>query len=230
MNTQPMPSLLFLERDSSALWMYRELFEGSGNLFFSDSVREAKEILADQKIDLVVSCYLLRDGNGLDLLSFVRSQKLSMPFVLCTGKDLTELPGIDDKKFFVVRKPGPYKLQELVARCLSKFKNLNKPSWSSQVRRKTASSSDSWEANLLKIPLCQMFEALDAIDDLDKIILEKIETEGNQDQLEKCRAEVDKRRRNRWEFICYRMIQDAQFRGIEIKRALPFGKVASKSS
>jgi CheY-like chemotaxis protein len=229
-NTQPIPSLLFVERDSSALWMYRELFEGSGNLFFSESVREAKEVLAVRKIDLVVSCYLLPDGNGLDLLNFTRSQQLSIPFVLCTGKDLTELPVISDEKFFVIRKPGPYKLQELVARCLSKFKNLNKPSWSSQVRRKTASSSGSWEAGLLKIPLCQMFETLDAIDDLDKIILEKIENEGSQGQLEKCRAEVAERRHNRWEFICYRMVQDAQLRGIEINRAVPFGKVASKSS
>ena len=230
MKTQPVPTILFVERDRSVLWMYQELFEGSGELFFTESVSEAKEALADRKFDLLVSCYRLSDGNGLDLLKYIRSKKMLMPFVLCTGKDSSELPSVRDEKFFVVKKPGSGELREIVAQCLGRFKRRNKPAWPPQGRKKILPSDNSLEMRLLKIPLCKMFEALDAIDDLDKLILEKMEHEGTSEQLEKCHVEVAERRRNRWEFICYRMIQDAQAHHLEIKRAGPFDKGLSQIS
>ncbi|MFX0115769.1 MAG: response regulator, partial [Candidatus Hodarchaeota archaeon] len=55
------------------------------------SAQEALERLAKEKFDVVVSDYLMRDVNGLDLLQKLRIEGNQIPFIMFTGQGREEV-------------------------------------------------------------------------------------------------------------------------------------------
>jgi len=78
--------VLIVEDDSLLLDLLKNIFELERfNTIGVNSYEKAQEILASEKIHLVISDILLPDGNGFDLLKLIKKEYSNLPVLLITG-------------------------------------------------------------------------------------------------------------------------------------------------
>ncbi|MFA5331175.1 MAG: response regulator [Methanoregula sp.] len=67
--------------------------EESGDLTIdtAESGKVALSKLKDQEFDVIVSDYLMKEMNGIELLHCVRASRREIPFILFTGKERDEI-------------------------------------------------------------------------------------------------------------------------------------------
>lgn len=93
----------------------------TAKLITAESVYGAKQVLHDTHIDLVVCDYLMTDGNGLDVLSYMHSEHLNLPFIICSSMERSEIPMRDEFDFKYVSKTDMKALLSEVQTCLSEI-------------------------------------------------------------------------------------------------------------
>jgi len=78
--------VLVVDDDPRLLGIYRRYLRNSYLIVTASSVATAlEELKNDPTIEAVVSDYDLGDGTGAQILAWIKSQCLSLPFVLATG-------------------------------------------------------------------------------------------------------------------------------------------------
>lgn len=102
-----MKSILFVEDEEVFYPLFsmlasRFLF----NAFISKNIKDAKKILSDNKIDLVIIDYELPDGKGDELNKYIKENYPDIPTVLSSGhsdmlKSRTEYNYLVDKSDIV---------------------------------------------------------------------------------------------------------------------------------
>lgn len=96
------------------------------------SVASAKEFIAGTEVGLVLSDYRLQDGNGVELLEWMKANGYRMPFLIMTGYG--DIPGAVEavKKGATDYLPKPVqteKVRELIAGLLQEQKKTTQNSW-----------------------------------------------------------------------------------------------------
>lgn len=96
------------------------------------SVTSAKEFIAGAEVGLVLSDYRLQDGNGVELLEWMKANGYRMPFLIMTGYG--DIPGAVEavKKGATDYLPKPVqteKVRELIAGLLQEQKKTTQNSW-----------------------------------------------------------------------------------------------------
>ena len=95
-----------------------------------DSGNKAIKLMKAQKFDLILTDYEMEGGNGLDVLTYARNNKLEAPIIMITAyatKDLV-LKTIEHDIFGVIVKPFNKDLvKNLVESALSGQKNRRLP-------------------------------------------------------------------------------------------------------
>ena len=81
-------NLLVLEDSDHDFELLRRLITDSTMISISRalSIKEAIAVLEQETFDLVVSDYLLNDGNGLDFLNIIKKRGIELPVVVITGQ------------------------------------------------------------------------------------------------------------------------------------------------
>ncbi|VAW37448.1 hypothetical protein MNBD_GAMMA01-1137 [hydrothermal vent metagenome] len=59
--------------------------KSDSNIFLAGSVEEAKKILQNNTIDMLITALLLSDGDGIDICKFVRSNQHYIPVLVVSG-------------------------------------------------------------------------------------------------------------------------------------------------
>ncbi len=79
-------NLLFLEDDLEFIKLASEFFDMFfKNVFIAHTIEEAKEILKNKKIDMIVSDIHLENENGLDFIKDVRAKNDTIPIAILSG-------------------------------------------------------------------------------------------------------------------------------------------------
>lgn len=80
-----MISLLMIEDDLIDIMSFERLFRKNNNIALetATSITEAKKKLVEKKFDIIISDYMLKDGNAREILKI----KGDIPFVIVTGVD-----------------------------------------------------------------------------------------------------------------------------------------------
>lgn len=105
----------------------RKVVEKSLKSFFNANVKivesgnEAINLLQfGNNFDLIISDYCMQDGNGADLLNFIYSKKLNIPFALFTTLDEPDLPKTDKHFLGVINKLKIKELMEIILNFIQK--------------------------------------------------------------------------------------------------------------
>ncbi len=81
-----MPSILIVDDEKSLREILEILFSNEGfNVFVAKNIAEAKNILSNNKIDILLSDLVLGKESGLDLVRFIYDNALGIPSVLITA-------------------------------------------------------------------------------------------------------------------------------------------------
>lgn len=110
--------LLLVDDAPTILTLLSNLFGKNHEVFKSSTLSEAREVLTNNKIDLVICDLNMPDGKGQDLVSFMKadSKSASLPIVVLSSNDNTSVKlellrlGVDD---YVLK---PFNLEELSLR------------------------------------------------------------------------------------------------------------------
>lgn len=90
------------------------LIKNSINARYVLSINSAKELIAENKIDLVLSDFRLQDGNGVELLEWMKAKGYRKPFLIMTGYG--EIPGAVEaiKKGAIDYLPKPIQTEKIL--------------------------------------------------------------------------------------------------------------------
>ncbi|MDD3626679.1 MAG: sigma-54 dependent transcriptional regulator [bacterium] len=82
-----MPRKILVVDDETKMLRVIELalLEESYEVFTSDSVRNAKEIIIDKDIDLIISDLKMPEETGLDLLKWLKEKEFTIPIIMITA-------------------------------------------------------------------------------------------------------------------------------------------------
>lgn len=103
-----MPKILIVESDNLLLELIEEwLLLQNFYPLTAKTYQQAYELALREKPDLVLSCYRLLDGSGLELLQTLRKEPKTktIPFVLITGKPIIEISNYLFKPNAILQKP-----------------------------------------------------------------------------------------------------------------------------
>jgi signal transduction histidine kinase len=115
------PVVLVVEDSDALQSLFERVLSGEYVLLRARSVAHAKQSLEEQRVDAVLSDVMLPDGDGYDVLRFVRSQSSQVPFVFISargepGERARGLAaGADD---FVAKPFSPDELRSRLSRAL----------------------------------------------------------------------------------------------------------------
>lgn len=89
-----MTSILIVEDDPMVQFIHRNYLEKIGtfsNIYSSDTIAEARNLLATRSIQLILLDIRLKDGNGIDLLTELRRTKQTVDVILITAANEVEI-------------------------------------------------------------------------------------------------------------------------------------------
>ena len=83
---QPKPRVLAVDDEPELLDIYGSVLREAGYAVeLAPNLQTARDLLAQNGFDLVISDISLPDGTGIDVLRMVRDRSLDLPVVLVTG-------------------------------------------------------------------------------------------------------------------------------------------------
>lgn len=86
---RPKPRILHIEDDPDIVKVVSIIFRDIAEIVAASTLREAREMLAEESFDMVILDAVLPDGSGLDLLPFLREEKKSdTPVVIFSAYDV----------------------------------------------------------------------------------------------------------------------------------------------
>lgn len=89
-----MKNLLIVDDDQDILALLKHTLVRDFNLIFSSSLEEAKRVLAEESIEIIILDENLPDGSGSDFCAYLKGKKQyqSIPIIM-----LTQMTGLKDK-------------------------------------------------------------------------------------------------------------------------------------
>lgn len=119
-------SLLIVEDEKLQREILQDFLSKRGyQLYLSETIEETKKLLQEKDINLVLLDWRLRDGDGLDLLEFIKQNYPYIPVIMITAFASIEHAVISMKKGAYYYLAKPINLEELVLlieRALREFK------------------------------------------------------------------------------------------------------------
>lgn len=126
MSATKLPVVLSVDDEESTRWLIKHcISELQIEILFATSVSEGKENISQHKIDIVICDYHLKDGTGLEVLRHLKDEGKSIPFLLFTGEDFSNIPHISYLNFSFVGKTEPKKLKAEVVRQLEQIRGAS---------------------------------------------------------------------------------------------------------
>lgn len=118
-------SILIIEDDNMILVSLKEALELNGyQIYTSKSVKEAKEIFGNFKIDLIILDIQLPDGNGIEFcLEFRKMHQTPIIFLTALSDEEAIIAGLNAGGDDYVCKP--FSINELYARITSVLRRIN---------------------------------------------------------------------------------------------------------
>src|SRR4051812_28210686 len=78
-------SILYVDDDASSLETFKSLFRNEAKIYTAGSVQEAKKVLDDRSIGILITDQRMSDGKGTDLLEHAEKRYPDQIRVLITG-------------------------------------------------------------------------------------------------------------------------------------------------
>lgn len=118
--------ILFIEDDETLLDEMSDYFDKNGNeIFAAENLKQAKNIISNESLDIIVLDVILPDGDGIE---FLRKMKNSTPVIIMSSLDEEEviLSSYTGGAIDYIIKPCSMKLLEvhMVLRSFSKSKSI----------------------------------------------------------------------------------------------------------
>lgn len=82
-----MRKLLLVDDDRSFLEILSLALSKDFEIHKATGISEALTVLKKDVIDFICSDLNMRDGNGLDLIQFLKSNHMNIPFILLSGQE-----------------------------------------------------------------------------------------------------------------------------------------------
>lgn len=89
-----MTNILIVEDDPMVQFIHRNYLEKIGtftNIYSSETIAEARNLIATRSIQLILLDIRLKDGNGIDLLTELRRTKQTVDVILITAANEVEI-------------------------------------------------------------------------------------------------------------------------------------------
>lgn len=125
---------------------------GCEHLYTANNITEAKRILRNYRIHLLLSDIDMPNGSGLDLLAWVRENYNNIPAIFLTNyADFTYVQkALELKSFYYFLKPIEYeKLENIILDATKEFRNLSninaKNFWQSFIQNTTSVKSEEFQ-------------------------------------------------------------------------------------
>ncbi len=119
--------ILFIDDDEFIRKIYLDRLQSVGfQVELADSATQAKEKLSSQSFDFIFTDYLMADGNGLDLIKWIRQEKkITTPIVVlsASGQDINvmqELKQAGASEYLAKEHALPGDLVEIIKKTLEK--------------------------------------------------------------------------------------------------------------
>jgi CheY-like chemotaxis protein len=114
--------ILIVEDEPVVLEILSEGFKAQGHrVLVASSGNEAIEILRKEKLDIVLSDLKMPNGNGMDVLNFVKTMKPLPIFFFLTGQSeytAAECIAAGARNYF----PKPFDIKKLISQIENEFK------------------------------------------------------------------------------------------------------------
>lgn len=113
MQHKPMKSILIVDDEEDLLDLLEYCFRQNGyQTFTAENVERALQVLAEQKVDVVLSDVCMPEENGVDLLRAVKEKKYDVSFIFFSGfSTISEEEALELGSLGMLKKP--MKFEEL---------------------------------------------------------------------------------------------------------------------
>src|SRR5689334_20459016 len=111
-NGSIMNTILYVDDEIENLTIFKSLFKKEYNVLVASSAAEAKQVIKDHNVDLILTDQKMPDQTGLDLLKELVPQYPDMVRIIITGYSQIEtvINAINDGKiFYFISKPWDLK-------------------------------------------------------------------------------------------------------------------------
>jgi DNA-binding NtrC family response regulator len=126
MNSQNKPNVLLVDDEVNALKILSAILgESLCNVYCADGVNKAKEILARERIDTVVTDLKMPDKDGLYLFNYIKSEYQNIPVIFLTAfgtLDSAVMTMSEGAFFYFIKPPDYVKLKEILAKAVEQKK------------------------------------------------------------------------------------------------------------
>ncbi len=117
------PDILIVDDDPSILMALSTLFCQYTKVTTASCVKEACKSFTEKAFEVVVTDFELGDGNGLDVVNFIRNRHVNIPVIMITayGNKDRVIDTINHQVFGYIEKPfDPDMVEEMLRRALQK--------------------------------------------------------------------------------------------------------------
>ena len=112
-----MPTILIVDDEHGVRGLLAEYLAKSYDVVCAGNGVEALALLADRRVDLVISDIAMPEMDGIELLSTVRKRHPGTKYALLTGHDINHYIKADKKEYIanIIPKTAPFNFAELEA-------------------------------------------------------------------------------------------------------------------
>ncbi len=122
LNSHKKPNILLVDDEVNALKVLSAILgESLYNVYCADGVNKAKEILARERIDTVITDLKMPDKDGLYLLNYMKSEYQNIPIIFLTAfgtLDSAVMTMSEGAFFYFVKPPDYVKLKGILSKAV----------------------------------------------------------------------------------------------------------------
>ena len=79
----------------------------------TDSIKQARQLVMDEKFQLIILDMTLPDGSGMEIINYINSNKLNLPIIIFSGHEIIDnIPNV--KRVFLKNRHNTEDLINLV--------------------------------------------------------------------------------------------------------------------
>ncbi|MDH5471494.1 MAG: response regulator [Gammaproteobacteria bacterium] len=105
--------ILHIEDDPDQRNYIKTLLEDRADIIRTDSIKQAKQLIAENDFKLIILDLTLPDGSGMDIINLLNISKIKLPVIIFSAHDVIDnMPNV--KRVFLKNRHKPEDLIKLV--------------------------------------------------------------------------------------------------------------------